>query len=603
MSNATKLYHFSKPDSVRFSGAFDHALRSLSSGLFCRINFSKTADYFRDTLDPFAAGEFWGKLMRAACVIAEYTGDAALRKVVDDAMEDMLSIQAPDGNISTTPREKQPNGTHGSDLWERKYVLLGMLAYYHLSGSQRVLDAACRLADYTAAQVGNPPKTPITQTGWAFCGIESSSILDPIMQLYNLTGRDNYLALGRHIIEESGACARENIFTAIENGKSPWEIGSNGNPHESIAKAYEMMSCFEGLLEYYLATGNARWLRIATLFADRVNKEEITHLGSGGADAPFNLGPGVGEQWNRTASEQTNPAIHKTMETCVTITYMKLMARLYLINGDVSLIDRIEVSLYNALLGAMKEDGSYFDYFPKFNGLRSTEVNFAYQVGDISLSCCTANGPAGIALLPQLYAVCRSDGAIAFNLYADAEIRLRGYTFRMTSEYPYGSRTTLTFLTVPESAETQTLLFRIPGWCDNAAMQVCGKPAAVQSAGYTSVTGSWKAGDTIELSFPIQPVVHAAPHGSDRAGDPFVLVTAGPLVLSRDRRFDPQPDAPVSPSDNTFTRLPAMDGTRCLWRMSCPGYADALLCDYASAGTTWDEGSRYRSWLPVSAEK
>ena len=63
------------------------------------------------------------------------------------------------------------------------------------------------LADYTAAQVGSAPKTPITQTGWAFCGIESSSILEPIMKLYHLTEKPAYLELARHIVEETGCCA------------------------------------------------------------------------------------------------------------------------------------------------------------------------------------------------------------------------------------------------------------------------------------------------------------------------------------------------------------------------------------------------------------
>ena len=72
----------------------------------------------------------------------------------------------------------------------------------------------------------------------------------------------------------------------------------------------------------------ARWLEIASEFVAKVIEREITLLGSGGADKPYNLGPGIGEQWNDTAYEQTNPDISYMMETCVTITYMKLCHQL-----------------------------------------------------------------------------------------------------------------------------------------------------------------------------------------------------------------------------------------------------------------------------------
>ncbi|MCQ2433575.1 MAG: glycoside hydrolase family 127 protein, partial [Clostridia bacterium] len=216
--------------SAAFSGTVDAEIRAVIDGLFKKIDFSKTVDIFRNTMDLFAAGEFWGKLMRAACALYDVTGDKELKAILDTSISDMLSVQKPDGEISCTPRAAQPNGTHGSDLWERKYVLLGMFAYYRSFGDERVLRAMCALADYTCAQVGAAPKTPITETGWAFCGIESSSILEPIVKLYGLTGKAQYLELARHIVEETGGCARENIFLAIEAGKSPRDIGSNGDP-------------------------------------------------------------------------------------------------------------------------------------------------------------------------------------------------------------------------------------------------------------------------------------------------------------------------------------------------------------------------------------
>ena len=356
--------------SITLTGITDQKIRIITEGTLKIIDMHALADYFRHTMDMFATGEFWGKLMRASCLICSYTNDPALREIVDTAAADMLSLQRADGCLSTCPDRTQPKGSNGSDLWERKYALMGLLAYYELTGCQEALDTCVRLVRYTNSQVGHPPKTPITETGWAFCGIESSSILEPVLRVYHITKDPAALELGTYIVE-SGCCKRENSFEAIRNGKSPMEIGWNGVPEESIDKAYEMMSCFEGLCEYHRVTGDPEALETVKTFWDKVIEEEITLLGSGGADAPFNLGPGTGEQWNRTRSEQTNPAIDLMMETCVTVYWMRLCHQLLRLTGEVKYADELEKSLYNAIFGALKPDGRFFEYFPRFNGERN----------------------------------------------------------------------------------------------------------------------------------------------------------------------------------------------------------------------------------------
>ncbi len=593
------------PD-FRGSGAknecIDSIMRRISAGLFEKIDFSITVDMFRNTLDYFAAGEFWGKLMRAACIFYECTRSDALKAVIEASMKDMLSVQAVDGEISCTPRSAQPNGTHGSDLWERKYVLLGMFAYYRVFHDEAVLSAMCRLADYTCTQVGSREegKTPITDTGWAFCGIESSSILEPIVKLYGLTGREEYLRLARHIVEETGACSRENIFEAIAAGKPPYLIGSNGNPKESIAKAYEMMSCFEGLCEYYRATGEERWKNIALQFFDRLVEEEITLLGSGGADQPYNLGPGTGEQWNRTKYEQTNPAIVLAGETCVTITWMKLCVQLLALTGDKRCADQIEISLENSLRGALRSDGAYFDYFPAFGGTRGGKVNFTYDIGDMPLSCCTANGPAGIAALRDC-AVMQSGDSTACMLYLYGVYRTGRLTLAVSADVSKTAAETVHIRITESDGTEQLLCMRIPAWTKNAGLSVNGEALQMEvKDGYAHLLRTFAVGDEIVLSFPRQLEVIKAPHGSDRAGDGFFALRFGAHLMARDKRFDAHftdaqtcpwntvPDAAIREADGVTVALETvLDGV------------PVTLVDYASAGGTWNGDSEYRSWIPI----
>jgi DUF1680 family protein len=463
-----------------------------------------------------------------------------------------------------------------------------------------------RLADYTLAQIGPAPKTRIVDTGWAFEGIESSSILEPMLALYRLTGFTRYLDFARYIVEQEGACRRGSIFEQAFQGAEPREIGGNGKPEESIAKAYESMSCFEGLVEFFRLTGDDRWREAAIRFYEGIRDEEITLLGSGGGDRPFNLGPGIGEQWNGLTHEQTNPDMDLMMETCVTVTWMKFCHQILRLTGDSRVADQIETTIYNALAGAQSPSGHHYDYFQKFNGTRGSKDNFASDIAGFQLSCCTANGPMGLALVP-FTAVMTSVSGPVVNLYNFKSARVKTpaggeVKLELATEYP---RTGSIVLTVqPDRPETFTLRLRIPGWAGRSTLKVNGKPVAVTPGTYAELPREWNAGDRVELEIDLRCRLIPSPHGVNRGGDNFQALVRGPLVLARDRRlggdiFEPvtlRPDAegfvPLEPA-----RLP-MGEVGFLVPTADGGSFPVI--DYATAGNTRDAESEFCSWLPVA---
>ena len=592
-----------RPGAVQLGGSFDEALRLICRGILKKIDMHALADYFRNTADPFATGEFWGKLMRASCLLCAYTDDPELRQIVDTAAADMLSIQRADGCISTVPDALQPQGSQGSDLWERKYALIGLLSYWELTGSSQALQACVRLVRYTNAQVGEPPRRPITETGWAFCGIESSSILEPILRVYHATGEPSARELADHILRR-GCCSRQHIFEAVRNGVPPYRIGDNGNPHESIAKAYEMMSCFEGLCEYYRATGDKTHLDTVVTFWEALQEQEITLLGSGGADAPYNLGPGVGEQWNRTRIEQTNPAIDLMMETCVTVYWMKLCHQLLCLTGEVRYADALEVSLYNAILGALRPDGGFFEYFPRFNGTRNTKVNYSFNINGFDLSCCTANGPTGLALAP-LAAFAGTPTGVALNLYIPATVHMPAedgeILLALETEFPKLGYARLRVVSTPSGERVPlTLDLRVPGYAESFAVIPDGCPSRLQlgiPGQYLRVASEVAEGDSFLITMDYSPVRHTAPHGSDRAGDNFVAFTYGPILLARDSRDGVPPLTPVPCVEPTDWRVEDSARGGFLTLHLEVGGESLTLIDYASAGD-WQGGS-FAAWLPI----
>ena len=577
---------------LKTDGIFDSQIKLISENILKVIDMRALADYFRNKADMFATGEFWGKIMRASCMIYSYTQDAGLREIIDDAANDMISIQKENGDLSTVPEEKQPNGSCGSDLWERKYALMGLLSYYEATGSADALNAARRLALYTASQVGLPPKTPITQTGWAFCGIESSSILEVIMRTYMYTKDKELLDFGKYIIE-SGACSRENIFEAIKNGKSPYMIGNNGNPKESIAKAYEMMSCFEGLVEYYRATADTDALRTAVAFWDKVKEEEITLLGSGGADAPYNLGPGTGEQWNLTAKEQTNPDIDLMMETCVTVYWMRLSFNLLKATGNPKYADAIECSLYNAILGAIRPDGRFFEYFPRFNGKRNSKVNYSFNINGFDLSCCTANGPTGLAMFTQTALMSGEEG-YALNFYESLKYEDDSVRIEVISDYPADGKAVVNLLN--KSDRDIVLSLRVPGWTPEFSVQLPDREIHGTPGQYADVLCKSHSESVLKVKFSIPVVRHDAPLGSNRKGDNFEAYTYGAILLAQDDALSEL----VYPLDKKLPeefKITKPDG-RFFIAEATIGGKNVTFTDYMSSGKQIPDGE-FMTWIPT----
>ncbi|RHO70786.1 hypothetical protein DW082_06390 [Alistipes sp. AF48-12] len=251
------------------------------------LPYREFVEFFRSQAAPqFALGEMWGKAVRSGCMFYRYTQDPELKSILKATVEDLLSVQNPNGSISCTPEEQQPGGENG-DLWERKYVMLGLDEYYRwVEQNPAVLEALKKHADCLIAQIGHAPKTEIVDLGWSAtnigheaCHIESSTLQEPFMRLYNWTGEQRYLDFASYIVESGGTKHFDLIQQACDN-TLPYKMSGH------YPKAYEMMSMFEGVVEYYRATGDERCKQAFMNLYDNIRKNEITIIGNAGADQP-----------------------------------------------------------------------------------------------------------------------------------------------------------------------------------------------------------------------------------------------------------------------------------------------------------------------------
>ena len=148
---------------------------------------SHVFDTYADAADNGWRGEYWGKLMRGACKTYEYTRDNELYEILKESAEELLSFADSDGRISSYSRD---NEFCGWDMWARKYVMLGLLHFYEICRSydlkDRVLNALKKHLDSICARLGDG-KFSVAETSDVWQGVNSCSVLEPVVRMSNLT--------------------------------------------------------------------------------------------------------------------------------------------------------------------------------------------------------------------------------------------------------------------------------------------------------------------------------------------------------------------------------------------------------------------------------
>ena len=597
-----------------FFGVANNAALFLQEKFLCDVpTWRLFVDVFRTKADSEKRGwkcEFFGKTMRGAALVCAYTGSDELYAVLTDAVRDMLTVAEEDGRVSTYTKETEYNGW---DMWGRKYVLLGLQYYLDICRDDalraEVIAFMRGCADAILAEVG-PNGRDITETARHWYGLNSSSILEPMVRLYRLTNDERYLDFATYIVER-GAAHHINIFElAYENKLLPYQYG--------VSKAYEMTSCFEGLLEYYYVTGEEKHRETVIRYADAVLKSELSIIGCSGM---------THELFDHTVTRQTTKYDGVMQETCVTVTLMKFFLRVLALTDDSRYADAAERAFYNAYLGTLNvelaEASSFalygqrypditlkstilpFDaYSPLLPGYRGKQVGGFQPLPDGSYyGCCACIGAAGVGVFLQS-AIVSDDRCVTLNFYERGTTALHvadtDVTLTVDTAYPTDGK-----ITVKVSAAAPvhfTLRLRMPAWADG-------------KGGYAVYEREWHC-DTVSLDLPMPIRVErpiswekdtiytkvdwSSPGKFAEVGaievehtpeeDNYFAVMRGPLTMAADSRTGKMADTLFSLPDGASQEPPEIAaGVPCLVRLRItPKEGEPYsLVDYASAGRDW----------------
>jgi len=643
------IFTYETQNNYSYKGFVDEAFRFIEDFQLMRPDvWARFVQQFREFSDWDGGwrGEFWGKMMRGACMTYAYTKNEELYKILVDTIRDMMSTADENGRISAYPVS---NEFDAWDIWCRKYVMLGMEYFLEICKDEALKEeiiASMRgQADYFLSKIGGKPgythpvKGNVTENPQKICianatrhwrGLNSCSYLEPIVRLYKITGEQRYFDFATEIVEMGFTDVTSFIKLAYENKLAPYQY--------PITKAYEMTSCFEGLMEYYKIDGNEMHKTAIINFANRILECDFTVVGSSGC---------THELFDHSTVRQANTTNHpKAQETCVTVTLMKFLYRVHLLTGDPKYIDAVEKSFYNAYLGAVNTDKvvepmvkndhpdwvaeplPFDSYSPLTAGVRGVGIGGLKIMSDKHYyGCCACIGAAGIGILPHVQLL-KSESGIVLNLYINGSAKTttpsgKTVVLDVETKYPVDGKVSVKIgLDAPEKFEIK---LRNPEWNKNTSVSVNGKPVEI-TEGYITIDKNWENGDVIEFNIDMTTyAVYPIPYGSEMLmneviwgrnymiptmdiEDPkaknHIALQRGPVMLAQENRlgynvddaadFAVNADGSVDLYETEFNvpykHLMAFD-------VKLTDGSRMTLTDYASAGKLWTEESKMAVWF------
>jgi hypothetical protein len=564
--------NFQVPDRVHLTGWIGARMAASESNRLAEMDVNRLLEGFRkrpgrQTWD----GEHIGKWLDAATMAWVNTGDPKLRERLDYVAAELVKCQEPDGYLGTYLPAKRWKEW---DVWAHKYNLIGLMTYMRYTGNLAPLDCCRRMADLLCRSFGDQPGQLDIIDGF-HNGMAPTSVLEPMVLLYRLTGEPRYLDFCKYILRAWEQPNGPKIISTLLNSKRVDHIGD--------AKAYEMLDCLNGALEYYRTTGDAKILTACLNAWQDIVDNRLYPTGTASYREVFH-------------GDYDFPNINNVGETCVTVTWMQFNEQLLRLTGEKRFADQMEKTVLNQLMGAQTCDGTKWGYYVQMEGTKPYTNN-------LDGNCCLSSGPRGVALVATFALSTDADGVVV-NLYdaGTASLTLRDgapVSLALQTEYPSSDDINMTVST--EEKNPFSVKLRIPGWCHHSSVQINGEDATGSTGadGYLALNRVWQNGDKIHLHLDIEPHIVAGDHKNEGK----LAVFYGPLVLAADAAASGRTDYSIPEDDLSKLRitpdagpdkLDPWKGARIFDVRDAGKMLPVRLVPFADAGET---GGDYQIWL------
>ena len=426
-------------------------------------------------------GEHVGKFLFSASKTYTYTHDARIKHLMDDMVQKYIVCQMPDGYLGTYLEKDRWTEW---DVWAHKYAIIGLLNYYSVTGYQPALVTATKAANLVCNTFGEG-KRDLMLAG-DHVGLAPGSILEPMIDLYRYTGNQKYLDFARYILRAFEQPTGPKLVTQLEKYNDVTKVGD--------AKAYEMLSCFLGILKFYKLTGETKYLNLLQNAWMDIAQNRLYITGTASDHEVFKQ-TGVFK-----AENEDNMG-----EGCVTVTWVQFNLQMLQITGDVKYAAELERSVYNHLFAAENPQTGCVSYYTALQGAKPYRC-------DQGFSCCLSSIPRGISLIPEMLG-----GNIAnvftvlFYENGEANTSLKAtdgsrvdLKVTATTNFPITGK--VDFIVEPSAEKEFSINFRVPEWSTDFMVKIGTESYSKVVGGIISVSRKWEKGDIARVTFgmPLQ---------------------------------------------------------------------------------------------------
>jgi hypothetical protein len=457
------------------------------------------------------SGESWERgpyFLDGLTPLAYQLGDVRLKAKVQKYIDWTLDNQAASGMFG--PRSND-------DWWPRIVMLKVLTQYQEATGDPRVIPLMQRYFQYQLAEL---PKRPLRDWGRFRWQDEALSVL----WLYNRTGDPKLLELVRMLHTQ---------------GYDWIAQYANFQYKERITRDYIKLEEGGGLKDLALAThgvNNGQAIKTGPVWSvfsgSETDRKAVLQM-----IAELDRYHGLPNGMFSCDEHLAGPNPSQGSELCTVVEYMFSLEQSLAILGDPALGDRLERLAFNALPGTLTDDMWAHQYNQQPNQVEcslhakpwTTDGPESNLFGlEPNFGCCTANFNQGWPkFAASLFMLSHDDGLVAA-AYAPCEVRtmVRDTQVHVVEETNYPFRGMVHLTVNPTASLAFPLLLRIPHWAAGTKIRVNGQLQPQPAAGsFARIERTWKAGDQVEVEFPLQPRVSRWFHNS-------VAVERGPLVFS-----------------------------------------------------------------------
>ncbi len=471
------------------------------------------------------------KYMEALTHIYGATKDPAIIEELDALIDVIAQAQEADGYISAPMqlREDKERWTnlHDHELYNMGHLLTAASVHFDITGQRNFLDVAIKLADYLY-EVFMP--RPLELAHFGFNPSNTMGAAD----LYRATNDRRYLELAQCFVDMRGS---------QPGGKDlNQSLVSLREETRAVGHAVTAGYLYCGAADVVAETGDVELMAgLRRIWDNAIHSKMYITGGTSaqhhGASQRPEFGGSAGAVHEAFGYEYSLPNATAYNETCANIANAMWNWRMLKLTGDAKYSDIVELALYNSMLSSMSLDGLRFCYTNPLRWYGAEHPLLSQDTPErwvhLYCYCCPTNTARTIALLHNwVYSI--SDDGIWAHLYSSNQLSVTladgsALALTMQTEYPWDDAIRITIDQAP--VEETALRLRIPGWCDEATLQINGESSdlALKPQSYARVSRQWQNGDVIELHLPMRArAIKAQPKAEEIRN--HVAIMRGPIV-------------------------------------------------------------------------